>query len=78
MSVRPESRRRGVASAILQRALGDAGAAGCKKVQLLSHKRHVTDRTHELYAKLGFDAEAEGFRLYLREVPEEVKLFRNG
>jgi hypothetical protein len=47
-------------------------------VQLLSHKRHATDGAHELYTKLGFDAEAEGFRLYLHEVPEEVKLASDG
>jgi hypothetical protein len=35
-------------------------------VQLLSHKRHAVDGAHGLYLGLGFDAEAEGFRLYLR------------
>lgn len=42
-----------------------AFAAGCFKVQLLSHKRHATDGAHDLYRSLGFSAEAEGFRLYL-------------
>lgn len=62
----PEHRRRGVASRILDRVLEDAAANGCDKVQLLSHKRHANDGGHALYAKAGFTAEAEGFRLYLR------------
>jgi GNAT superfamily N-acetyltransferase len=59
--------RRGLATATLQRILDDARASGCNKVQLLSHKRHASDGAHRLYANLGFDAEAEGFRLYLAE-----------
>lgn len=59
------SRRRGVAKALVERVLADARAAGCFKVQLLSHKRHATDGAHDLYRSLGFSAEAEGFRLYL-------------
>jgi GNAT superfamily N-acetyltransferase len=62
-------RRQGVARAILQRVLIDADAGGCNKVQLLSHKRHASDGAHPLYASLGFDAEAEGFRLYLQGAP---------
>lgn len=60
-------RRRGIASEMLKRALVDAADGGCDKVQLLSHKRHATDGAHELYKGLGFGAEAEGFRLYLRQ-----------
>lgn len=67
--VAPRYRRRGVARAILQRALADANAAGCNKVQLLSHKRHATDGAHRLYTSLGFEPEAEGFRLYLHGAP---------
>lgn len=59
-------RRRGIATAIMTRALADAQRSGCDKVQLLSHKRHATDGAHELYLRLGFEAEAEGFRIYLR------------
>jgi GNAT superfamily N-acetyltransferase len=69
VTVIPEARRRGVATALLRRALADAGAAGCHKVQLLSHKRHATDGAHALYAGLGFVPEAEGFRLYLGPDP---------
>ena len=58
-------RRRGVARSILERLLTDARAAGCYKVQLLTHKRHATDGAHDLYSSLGFAPEAEGFRLYL-------------
>jgi GNAT superfamily N-acetyltransferase len=64
--VAAEHRRHGVATAMLRRALDDAAAAGCDKVQLLSHKRHVDDGAHDLYRSLGFAPEAEGFRLYLR------------
>lgn len=65
----PGYRRRGVATAILRRALTDLRAAGCNKVQVLSHKRHVADGAHRLYAGLGFHPEAEGFRLYLNRAP---------
>jgi GNAT superfamily N-acetyltransferase len=58
-------RRRGVASLLMEHLLADAGAADCHKVQLLSHKRHADDGAHDLYARLGFVPEAEGFRLYL-------------
>lgn len=58
-------RRRGIATEMMKRALEDAAQGGCDKVQLLSHKRHATDGAHELYTRLGFVAEAEGFRLYL-------------
>jgi GNAT superfamily N-acetyltransferase len=61
-----DDRRRGIATAIMRRLLDDAGEAGCNKVQLLSHKRHATDGAHRLYTTLGFEPEAEGFRLHLR------------
>jgi GNAT superfamily N-acetyltransferase len=58
-------RRRGIATALLRRALADAADAGADKVQVVSHKRHAADGAHALYLGLGFTAEAEGFRLYL-------------
>lgn len=61
-------RRRGIATAIMRRILVDTAAAGCNKIQLLSHKRHAHDGAHRLYTALGFEAEAEGFRLYQRQV----------
>jgi hypothetical protein len=50
---------------MLGRALDDARRESCFKVQLLTHKRHAIDGAHHLYPSLGFEAEAEGFRLYL-------------
>lgn len=61
----PTRRREGIASAMLHRIIDDGIAAGCRKVQLLSHKRHATDGAHSLYRKAGFEPEAEGFRRYL-------------
>lgn len=59
-------RRRGVATAMLRVALADAAQVGVDKVQLLAHKRHATDGAHALYEALGFEAQAEGFRMYLK------------
>jgi GNAT superfamily N-acetyltransferase len=69
-------RRKGVATAIVRRILADTRSAGCNKVQLLSHKRHATDGAHRFYGALGFEPEAEGFRLYHQEVPEAVRAAR--
>jgi GNAT superfamily N-acetyltransferase len=63
--VRYAHRRRGVATLLLQKALTDAHAASCRKIQLLSYKRHSDDGAHHLYQALGFTPEAGGFRLYL-------------
>jgi GNAT superfamily N-acetyltransferase len=65
MVVADSHRRRGVGRALVERLLADAAAAGCHKVQLLTHKRHASDGAHDFYRALGFTAEAEGFRLYL-------------
>ena len=48
VSVLPGHRRQGVASRLLKKCLADARASGCDKVQLLSHKRHAVDGSHEL------------------------------
>ena len=69
-------RRRGIATAIMRRMLVDTAAAGCDKIQLLSHKRHAHDGAHRLYTALGFEAEADGFRLYQRQVPAAVAAAR--
>ena len=66
-------RRQGVATALMRRILSDARSAGCNKVQLLSHKRHAADGAHRLYTSLGFEPEAEGFRLYLQEAPAAAR-----
>lgn len=65
MVVAESHRRRGVGRALVERLLAEAAAAGCHKVQLLTHKRHASDGAHDFYRALGFTAEAEGFRLYL-------------
>ncbi|GIF45009.1 GNAT family N-acetyltransferase [Actinoplanes xinjiangensis] len=65
--VRYEHRRRGVARLMLGCALDAARRESCFKVQLLTHKRHALDGAHDLYRSLGFEAEAEGFRLYLHD-----------
>ena len=65
MVVKVAHRRQGVAIAILRHLLADARRQGCHKIQLLSNKAHATDGAHDLYRAVGFDAEAEGFRLYL-------------
>jgi len=74
--VAEDHRRKGIATAIMRRLLSDARSAGCNKVQLLSHKRHGTDGAHRLYTSVGFEPEAEGFRLYLRQVPAAVQAAR--
>jgi GNAT superfamily N-acetyltransferase len=65
MVVAEPHRRRGVGRLLVDRALAGAAAASCRKVQLLTHKRHATDGAHDFYRAMGFSAEAEGFRLYL-------------
>ena len=65
MVVAEPHRRRGVGRLLVDRALAGAAAASCRKVQLLTHKRHATDGAHDFYQAMGFSAEAEGFRLYL-------------
>ena len=73
MVVAHSCRRQGVATSLLQLILVDMRSAGCNKVQLLSHKRHSSDGAHRLYTSLGFEPDAEGFRLYLGQVPMAVK-----
>ena len=65
MMVSSKHRRDGVATQLLHRILDDARASGCHKIQLLTHKRHATDGAHAFYRSIGFESEAEGFRLYL-------------
>jgi GNAT superfamily N-acetyltransferase len=64
--VDPGSRRRGVGGALINAATDFADESGCYKIQLVSNRARVEARS--LYRELGFDAEVEGFRKYLREV----------
>ena len=66
MVVSADVRRQGVAKKIVAQVLDDAASAGARKIQLLTHKRHATDGAHNFYRSVGFEAEAEGFRLYLQ------------
>lgn len=65
MVVAATQRRSGIGRKLMERVLADAAASRCYKVQLLAHKRHALDGAHDFYRSLGFEAEAEGFRLYL-------------
>ncbi len=56
-------RGRGVGWMLMTHAVELARQAGCYKVQLLSRKERAD--AHAFYRSLGFDAAAEGFRLYL-------------
>jgi GNAT superfamily N-acetyltransferase len=58
-------RRERVGAALVESLIDTARMAGCYKVQLLSGK-HRRD-AHAFYRRLGLDAVAEGFRLYLEE-----------
>ena len=57
--------RMGVGSALLEHLIAVARAAGCCKVQLLSGKHRTW--AHEFYESMGFEAVAEGFKLYFDE-----------
>jgi predicted N-acetyltransferase YhbS len=57
-----EHRRRGVGRALMQEAIRQAQLAGCYKVQLLSGKQR--GEAHDFYRSLGFQAVAEGFKIY--------------
>ena len=65
MVVAESHRRRGVGRALLAAALADLQRQSCRKVQVVTHKRHATDGAHDFYRWMGFTAEAEGFRMYL-------------
>ena len=62
--VTQEMRRRGVAAQLMRHAIETARSAGCYKVQLHSGKQRAAE-AHEFYRRLGFEAVAEGFKLFL-------------
>ena len=63
--VDPSCRRQGVGRALFDALLADAAARGCRKVQLVSHRRHRHDGAFAFYAALGFTDQADGLRMYL-------------
>jgi GNAT superfamily N-acetyltransferase len=56
-------RRRGIGGALMEAAIALATAAGCYKLQLVSHDRR--DAAHGLYVAAGLDAPVRGYRRYL-------------
>lgn len=61
--VDPARRRQGLGSAILQAIVDLAVDRGAYKIQLISANRRMA--AHEVYERLGFDADVRGFRKYL-------------
>ena len=57
------SRGAGIGSAMLGWAVDECRVRGCSLVQLTSNKNRLD--AHRLYAKLGFEASHEGFKLAL-------------
>jgi GNAT superfamily N-acetyltransferase len=58
-----KARRHGVGRALVADLVRRCTEAGCYKMQLLSNKRRT--EAHEFYRSVGFEAMAEGFRMYL-------------
>ena len=56
-------RRKGIGKLMMDYCEKRAEEAGCYKVQLLSNKSRK--EAHEFYKSIGYEASAEGFRLYL-------------
>ena len=61
--VRADRRDRGIGEAMLRWALEEARRRGCALVQLTTDKRRAD--AHRFYARLGFTASHEGFKLQL-------------
>jgi GNAT superfamily N-acetyltransferase len=59
--VRADLRGRGVGEAIMRWVVGETRARGCALVQLTTDKRRAD--AHRFYARLGFTASHEGFKL---------------
>jgi hypothetical protein len=49
---------------LIEEVVRQADAAGCKRLQLLSHKDHHED-AHRFCRESGFVAEADGFRRFI-------------
>ena len=63
MHVAAPRRSQGIGSVLLEAAVERARAAGCYRVQLTSNKARRD--AHRFYARHGFEATHEGFKLYL-------------
>ncbi len=61
--VRGDQRGRGLGEAMLRWAVDEAWLRGCALVQLTTDKRRTA--AHRFYARLGFEASHEGFKLLL-------------
>jgi N-acetylglutamate synthase-like GNAT family acetyltransferase len=65
MVVADANRRGGVGKALMGEVMSRVRKAGAYKIQLLSRRGRA--EAHEFYTSLGFEASAEGFRLYLTD-----------
>jgi GNAT superfamily N-acetyltransferase len=65
MVVAEAHRREGVGQALMGEVMSRVRQAGAYKIQLLSHRGRAG--AHAFYTALGFQASAEGFRLYLKD-----------
>ena len=63
MVVDRRHRQTGIGRALMEATISLARNARCGTVELLSSKERV--ETHRFYRSLGFEAQAEGFRLHL-------------
>lgn len=61
--VDPGHRGKGVGMALLEEASAQAEARGCYKLEVVSAA--YREEAHRLYRKAGFEANVQGFRLYL-------------
>jgi len=76
LAVRPESRRRGVARALLARVLADGAGLGAVRATL--EVRRSNDAARLLYEGLGFTVAAVRQSYYTNPVEDALVLFRQG
>ena len=62
MVVDEKQRSRGIGKALMEYCKDLAKKAGCYKIMFTSDNRR--ERAHKFYKSVGFEASAEGFRLY--------------
>jgi [ribosomal protein S18]-alanine N-acetyltransferase len=75
LAVAPAERRRGVATALLNRVLGDAAAAGIRKATL--EVRASNEAALRLYERLGFRVTAVRERYYAQPEEDALILWRD-